>query len=90
MVQRTSLDTSRRGTKFTCTTCMLLSFILLGLDHERLTYNFAGRDFRPDRRQRPGSPRTDRLNAVRRPNVENLMFNVQPAQVRYTVRTEPR
>jgi len=40
---------------------------LLGLDHERLTYRYAGRDFPPDRRQRPCGARDYRLSAIAHP-----------------------
>ncbi|MEI2677180.1 MAG: DUF1501 domain-containing protein [Burkholderiaceae bacterium] len=37
---------ARRRTRSTRTTCTRRCCIFLGIDHERLTYRYAGRDFR--------------------------------------------
>ena len=41
---------------------------LLGLDHERLTYRHAGRDYPPDRRPRQGGARRDRVSVRAAPS----------------------
>jgi len=42
----TNMDTGQSPIKSTCTICTPLSCHLLGLNHERLTYRYSGRDFR--------------------------------------------
>ena len=46
MAPPTNMAGTRSKTESTSTICTRQFCILLGLDHERLTYRFAGRDFR--------------------------------------------